>query len=117
MSECFSFLHKIHEFYEWADVVIGRAGTGTISELSATGRAGILVPLASSADNHQLKNAQDLEQKSAVILIEESQFTVKRLTNTLEDLVNQPQKIRQLSSNIHNLKLGAEADNIAFLSS
>ncbi len=109
----FSFLHKIHEFYEWADVVIGRAGTGTISELSATGRAGILVPLASSADNHQLKNAQDLERKSAVILIEESQFTVKRLTNTLEDLVNQPQKIKQLSSNIHNLKLGAEADNIA----
>lgn len=109
----FSFLHKIHDFYEWADVVIGRAGTGTISELSAVGRAGILVPLASAADEHQLRNAQDLEKKSAVILIEENKFTMESLANILEDLVNQPQKIKQLSSNIHNLKLGAEADNIA----
>ena len=109
----FSFLHKIHEFYEWADVVIGRAGTGTISELSAAGRAGILVPLASAADEHQLKNAQELEKKSAVIIIKENEFTVKSLTNVLEDLVNQPQKIKQISSKMYSLKLGAGADNIA----
>ena len=51
----FPFLHKMHDFYEWADIVIGRAGTGTIAELSAAGRVGILVPLPGSADQHQFK--------------------------------------------------------------
>lgn len=107
------FLHDIHEFYEWADIVVGRAGTGTISEISASGRAGILIPLASSADQHQLKNAQDLEKKSAAIVIEEKGLNKLKLEETLKNLRNNPQKINQLSSRIHELKLGAAADNIA----
>ena len=109
----FPFLLKMHEFYEWADIVIGRAGTGTIAELSASGRAGVLVPFISSADQHQLKNAQDLKKKSAIILVEEKDFNKETLTSILEDLRNQPQKISQLSSRIHGLKIGAEADSIA----
>ena len=117
-SECenvrvFSFLHNIHEVYEWADVVIGRAGIGTIAEISAVGRMGILVPLASSADQHQLKNAQDLECQSAAICIEEKNFNKEKLKDILRDLENHPQKISQLSSSIHNLKLGATADSMA----
>lgn len=107
------FLKDIHDFYEWADIVIGRAGTGTISEISASGRAGIFIPLASSADQHQLKNAQDLEHKSAAIVIEEKDFNKLKLEETLENLRNKPQKINQLSSRIHELKLGATADSIA----
>ena len=107
------FLKDIHNFYEWADVVIGRAGTGTISEISASGRAGIFIPLASSADQHQLKNARDLEKKSAAIVIEERDFNKLKLEEILENLRNNPQKIIQLSSRIHELKLGAAADSIA----
>ena len=107
------FLNDIHKFYEWADVVVGRAGTGTISEISASGRAGILVPLASSADQHQSKNAQDLEKKSAAIVIEEKDLNKLKLEEILENLRNDSQKINQLSSRIHELKLGATADSIA----
>ena len=109
----FPFLHTIHTFYEWADIVIGRAGTGTIAELSASSRAGILIPLASSADQHQLKNAQDLEKKSAAVLIEEKNFNKEKLEGVLTELACQPQKISQLSSCIHGLKVGAEAGSIA----
>ncbi len=109
----FPFLHDIHELYEWADIVIGRAGTGTVAELSASGRAGILVPLASSADQHQLKNALDLEEKSSVIVIRETDFNTDKLISVLEDLKSEPQKIKKLSTRIHELKLGAEADSIA----
>ena len=109
----FSFLDNIHKVYEWADVVIGRAGIGTIAEISSAGRAGILVPLSSSADQHQLKNAQGLEKKSAIILIEEKDFTTEKLKEVLRDLVNQPQKIKWLSSCIQELKLGSTADNIS----
>ena len=109
----FPFLHQIHECYEWADIVIGRAGTGAIAELSASGRAGILVPLANSADQHQLKNAQDLEKNSAVIVIRETDFNKEKLETILGDLKSQPQKIKELSTRIHELNLGAEADSIA----
>lgn len=109
----FPFLLKMHEFYEWADIVIGRAGVGTIAELSASGRAGILIPLASSSDQHQLKNAQDLKKKTAVILIEEKDFNKETLTGILKDLKHQPKKISQLSFRIHGLKIGAEADSMA----
>ncbi|MYE07663.1 MAG: UDP-N-acetylglucosamine--N-acetylmuramyl-(pentapeptide) pyrophosphoryl-undecaprenol N-acetylglucosamine transferase, partial [Oligoflexia bacterium] len=117
-SECdnvrvFSFLHNIHEVYSWADVVIGRAGMGTIAEISAVGRAGILIPLASSADQHQLKNAQDLESQSAIICIKEENFNQEELRNILTDLVNHPQKISRLSSCVHALKLGTISDSIA----
>lgn len=109
----FPFLHQIYEFYEWADIVIGRAGTGTIAELSASSRVGVLVPLGSSADQHQLKNAQDLEKESAVIVIKETDLSKEKLKSILEDLKFHPQKIKKLSSRIHELKLGAEADSIA----
>ncbi len=112
--EVHPFLWKIHNFYKWSDVVIGRAGAGSIAELSVIGRLGILVPLANSADQHQLKNAQDLEKKSAVILIEEKKFNKHSLTEVLRALMNHPQRIKQMSDSIHKLKLGASADNIAF---
>jgi UDP-N-acetylglucosamine--N-acetylmuramyl-(pentapeptide) pyrophosphoryl-undecaprenol N-acetylglucosamine transferase len=41
----------------WADLVIARAGAGTLAEIAAVGRASLLVPLPSAADDHQAKNA------------------------------------------------------------
>ncbi len=109
----FPFLQEIHKFYEWSDIVIGRAGAGAIAELSVVGRAGILVPLSSSADQHQLRNAQNLKQKSAIILIEEKNFNKHKLGEILNKLLNQPEKIKHISTCIHQLKLGAKADNMA----
>ena len=109
----FAFLHNIHEVYQWADVVISRAGIGVIAEISCAGRAGVLVPLPSSADQHQLKNAKIFDEKSAGLLIEEPDFTKKRLKSLLQDLINNPQKIKQLSERARSLKIGAPADNIA----
>ena len=109
----FSFLQDIHNCYEWADVVVGRAGAGFIAELSCVGRAGVLVPLAVSADGHQLKNARDLEKKSAVIVMEEKDFNGSLLKRTLRGLAGQPERVTELSARIHNLRLGASADSIA----
>ena len=109
----FAFLHNIHEVYQWADLVISRAGIGAVSEISSAGRAGVLIPLPGSADQHQLKNAQALEEKSAGILIEEPYFTKEKLKAVLLDLINHPQKITETARRARALKLGAPADNIA----
>ncbi len=112
-ARIFPFLHNIHEFYEWADIVVGRAGAGFLAELSAVGRASILIPLPHSADQHQRENARFLEQKEAVILIEEQAFSQNSLKEALRGLSQEPEKIKKLALRLHQLKMGATADPIA----
>ena len=58
-----------------ADVIVSRAGATTIAELTAAGRAAILVPLPTAADDHQRKNAEVLAQAGAAELIEQKHLT------------------------------------------
>lgn len=68
--------------YGWADLVIGRAGALTISELAAVGVAAILVPFQ-HADRQQLLNAQVLQQAGAALILEESQLTASQLVQLI----------------------------------
>lgn len=77
--ECQSFYKNIAENYQWADIVICRAGASTLAELSAIGKAVITIPLSTASDNHQLENAISLYKKSAVELIEEKDLTASAL--------------------------------------
>ena len=107
----FSFLKKVFDYYEWADVVIGRAGMGMVAELSVVGRASVLVPLASASDQHQLKNAQALEEKSCAVVIEEKDLSVEKLKQIFQSLT--AVKISEMSLQVYKLKLGARADEMA----
>ena len=111
--QVFSFLQGVHNFYEWADLVVGRAGAGALAELSHCGRPGIIVPLESSADGHQKANAQALAKKQAVIFIEQKDFTAQVLRELLKGLIVNERQRRELSDNVHKLKLGGQARDIA----
>ena len=111
--QIFSFLKDIHTFYEWADVVISRAGLGALAELSSIGRIGIIIPLESAADGHQFKNAKILEQKEAVIMIKQQNFSTEKLKTILEDIINTPEKTLKIGENIYNFKLGSKANLLA----
>jgi len=63
------FLQRMDLAYAAADLVISRAGAGTISELCAVGKPVVLVPSPNVADDHQTKNAQALAAKGAAVLI------------------------------------------------
>ena len=111
--QIFSFLKDIHTFYEWADVVVSRAGLGALAELSSIGRIGIIIPLENSPDEHQLKNAQILEQKEAVIMIRQQDFSVEKLKTALDSIINTPEEILKTGNNLYNLKLGSTANRLA----
>ena len=111
--QVFSFLKDIHTIYEWADVVISRAGLGALAELSCIGRVGIIIPLESSADGHQLKNAKLLEQQKAIIMIEQEHFSAEKLKTILEEIINNQENALEMAENIHNLKLGSKAKLLA----
>lgn len=69
-----------------ADLVIARAGASTIAELTASGRASILVPLPSAMDDHQTANAAQLVEAGGAMLIPQSDFTAARLLAALHEL-------------------------------
>ncbi|MDD2274372.1 MAG: UDP-N-acetylglucosamine--N-acetylmuramyl-(pentapeptide) pyrophosphoryl-undecaprenol N-acetylglucosamine transferase [Candidatus Pacebacteria bacterium] len=61
--------------YNLADVVVGRAGGGMISEVSSIGKPSVLIPLNKSAQNHQAKNAYAYAKNGACLVLEEPNFT------------------------------------------
>ena len=82
------FLHDMPERYRWADLVIARSGTGTLSELAAAGKASILIPLPTAADDHQRKNAEVMVQRNAAKMILQKELTAEKLRQMILELQN-----------------------------
>jgi UDP-N-acetylglucosamine--N-acetylmuramyl-(pentapeptide) pyrophosphoryl-undecaprenol N-acetylglucosamine transferase len=74
-----AFIPDMSEAYAAADLVIARAGAGTLSELAAAGKAAILIPSPNVAEDHQTKNAQALTKSGAAILLPENEAPEKLL--------------------------------------
>jgi UDP-N-acetylglucosamine--N-acetylmuramyl-(pentapeptide) pyrophosphoryl-undecaprenol N-acetylglucosamine transferase len=66
-----------------ADVVVARAGAGTIAEIAAVGRASILVPFPSAADDHQGRNAEGFAQAGAAVVVRQADADAARLAGEM----------------------------------
>jgi UDP-N-acetylglucosamine--N-acetylmuramyl-(pentapeptide) pyrophosphoryl-undecaprenol N-acetylglucosamine transferase len=75
-----------------ADLVICRAGATTLAELTAAGRAAILVPLPTATDDHQRKNARVLAEAGAAEVVDERELTGQALAARLLALADDPQR-------------------------
>ncbi|MCC2605388.1 undecaprenyldiphospho-muramoylpentapeptide beta-N-acetylglucosaminyltransferase [Planctobacterium marinum] len=91
------FIDEMVAAYEWADVVICRAGALTVSEIALAGRCGIFVPLPHAVDDHQTKNAQYLVTQGAGILLPQSQLESGQLIAILDNLNSERERIIQIS--------------------
>ena len=65
------FIYEMHQFYSAADLIISRAGAGSLSELCCVGKPLLLIPSPNVTANHQYHNATALEKKGAAFVIEE----------------------------------------------
>ena len=65
----YPFIDNMDLAFSAADVIVSRAGAGTISELCLVGKPVILVPSPNVAEDHQTRNAKALEEKGAAIVI------------------------------------------------
>lgn len=74
-AHCVSFIEDMAGAYEWADLVICRAGALTIAELAATGVASILVPFPHAVDDHQTGNAKFLVNVGGAFLLPQTELT------------------------------------------
>lgn len=94
----FPFLkeEQLKRAYAVADLIVARAGAGTIFEIAALGKPSILIPLPESAQDHQLKNAYSFAEKGAAIVLEEENFTSRFFLEKLKYLFSHPEKLEEM---------------------
>jgi UDP-N-acetylglucosamine--N-acetylmuramyl-(pentapeptide) pyrophosphoryl-undecaprenol N-acetylglucosamine transferase len=93
------FINRMDYAFAAADIIITRAGAGTISELCLVGKPAILVPSPNVAEDHQTKNALALSERHAAILVPDNQ-AVKKLVTEAVTLISDNEKRKTLSENI-----------------
>jgi UDP-N-acetylglucosamine--N-acetylmuramyl-(pentapeptide) pyrophosphoryl-undecaprenol N-acetylglucosamine transferase len=81
-----------------ADLVVCRAGASTVAELTAAGRAAILIPFPHATDQHQLRNAEALARAGAARLLEQPALTPARLAEEVLDLLRQPEQLKEMEA-------------------
>jgi len=103
LAEVVPFMTNMPERFDWADIIVCRAGAITAAEVAAAGRAGIFIPFGRATDSHQLRNAQEMARAGAGRLITEPELTAEKLTTDIFSLLDQPQEIEKLSSHARAL--------------
>ena len=106
------FITDMAAAYSAADLVISRAGAGSISEFCLLGKPVILVPSPNVAEDHQTKNALALVAKDAALYIKDAEASEKLLKTAIET-VQQPETLKKLSTNIAKLAFKDSANTIA----
>jgi len=107
----YDFVSRMDLAYSVADLVISRAGAGSISEFSLLSKPVILVPSPNVAEDHQTQNALALVNKNAAILVPDN-TAEKQLFAIALKLVQDQKKLTDLSKNIAELAQHNSADRI-----
>jgi UDP-N-acetylglucosamine--N-acetylmuramyl-(pentapeptide) pyrophosphoryl-undecaprenol N-acetylglucosamine transferase len=104
------FIQRMDLAYAVADVVVSRAGAGTISELCVAGKCTIFVPSPMVAEDHQTHNAMALVKHNAALMVKDAS-ALEELLPCIEKLLANPQEIETYEKNICKLaKKDAAAD-------
>ena len=106
------FISDMATAYSAADLVISRAGAGSISEFCLLQKPVILVPSPNVSEDHQTKNAMALVNKHAALFVKDAEAKEKLLQVAIQT-VNQPELLKELSTNIAGLAFTDSANVIA----
>ena len=107
------FLPRIFEEFGKTHLILSRAGAGTVAELTAAGKAAILVPFPGAADDHQTKNALALAKGGAARMIAERDWQPGRLVAELRHFMEHPEEIEQMEKAARTLARQGAAAGIA----
>lgn len=102
-AEIRPYISNMVEEFEKTDLIVCRAGATTCAELAAAGRAAIMIPLPTAADDHQRKNAEALEKAGAAKMILQRDLTGESLANEIINLINSPEKISEMGKSAKKL--------------
>ncbi len=105
------FIQRMDLLYAAADILVSRAGAGTISELCIVGKPVIFIPSPNVAEDHQTKNALALADRQAAIMLREEE--IDKLPAVFAELLSDAGLQKELSVNIKKLALPDATKRIA----
>ena len=91
-----AFIVDMVSAYTAADLMICRAGATSLAEITAAGKASILIPFPFAADDHQTLNAQAMVEAGAAVMIREGDLTAEKLFTMVEGLLADEQKLKDM---------------------
>jgi UDP-N-acetylglucosamine--N-acetylmuramyl-(pentapeptide) pyrophosphoryl-undecaprenol N-acetylglucosamine transferase len=101
------------EAYQWADLVVARAGALTVTELATVGVGAILVPFAAAIDDHQTLNARHFARGGAALVIAENELTSDGLARNLAAALSDLERLVTMAEAAHAEAKHAVAEQIA----
>ena len=99
--------------YGAADLIIARAGSGSIFEIAASGLPSILIPLNNAAQDHQRENAYEYARIGAADVIEETNLTPHLLFSEIQRLIENKEKLKKMGEFAFNFAKPNAAEKIA----
>ena len=102
----------MEEIMNISNVIVARSGAMTITEISNLGKPSILIPYPYAAENHQEYNAKILEKNNASVVLTEKELTSQKLNNTINDLMNDKEKLINMSKAARSLAILDVEDRI-----
>jgi UDP-N-acetylglucosamine--N-acetylmuramyl-(pentapeptide) pyrophosphoryl-undecaprenol N-acetylglucosamine transferase len=94
---------ELPDLYALADLVIGRAGAGTVAEVSGLGKAALLIPLPLSGGGEQVVNARALESQGACVCLLQDECSPERLLGEVSRLLGAPEVRKRLADTAKSL--------------
>jgi len=106
------FINKMDYAYAAADIIISRAGAGSVSELCIVGKPVLFIPSPNVAEDHQTKNAMAIVNNDAALMIKEEDLEVD-FENKFSQLLSSPERQEQLGNKLKELALVNATKDIA----
>jgi len=110
----YPFLNEqMKEAYAASDLIISRAGANSINEILSLGKASILVPLSTAANDHQNKNARHFSDSGATIMIDEINFDKNFLVEKIKLLLKNPEERKKMEIKALSLAIPDARDRLS----
>ena len=107
------FIEDMAAAYDWADLVLCRAGALTVAELAAAGVGAILVPFPFAVDDHQTANARFLERSGAARVVQQADLNAERLAVLLRETLSDRQHLQTMAEAARRLAKTEAAEQVA----
>ena len=97
------FVNELPSLMKCCDLMVSRAGASTMSEIKVLGNPTIFIPSPYVTNNHQVKNASDLVNRDAALMIEEKDLSKTAFIKMIDDLLNDKNKYDNIKKNVSEL--------------
>ena len=106
------FMDDLINLLKDSDLIVSRAGASTIAEITAIGLPAILVPSPYVTNNHQYKNAKELEERGSCIIISEDDFSKDTIISEIDKLFDDKDRYDSMVNNCRKLGITDSATRI-----